>query len=90
VLIYDGTNWKPATAPGSAGEANTASNVGTGIDVFNQKVDENFEFNSISSGAGISVLQQGNNIQIVNTSVGGASGAFIEEDDAIAFAIAFS
>ena len=90
VLIYDGTNWKPATAPGSAGETNTASNVGTGIDVFNQKVDENFEFNSISSGAGISVLQQGNNIQIVNTSVGGASGAFIEEDDAIAFAIAFS
>ena len=93
VLIYNDSNskWEPGTAPGSQGEANTGSNQGTGTgEVFKTKTGVDLEFRNISAGAGITISQVGDNIQIINTSVGGASGSFIEEDDAIAFAIAFS
>ena len=93
VLVYNSTSgkWEPGSAPGSQGEANTGSNAGTGAgSVFKGKTGTDLEFRNISAGAGINVVQSGDNIQIINTSVGGASGDFIEEDDAIAFAIAFS
>ena len=48
VLTWDGSTWKPLAAPGaSGGEANTGSNVGTGRDIFKQKVGINLEFNTI-------------------------------------------
>ena len=94
VLIWNSTSskWEPGVAPDtSTGEANTASNVGTGTGVFKQKAGVDLEFHSISAGTGISVIQQGNNIQIGNLAVSGPGGsAYIEEDDAIAFAIAFA
>ena len=94
VLIWNATNgkWEPGVAPNtSSGEANTASNVGTGLGVFKQKASLDLEFYKLSAGTGISVTQQGNNIQIGNLAVSGPGGsAYIEEDDAIAFAIAFA
>ena len=94
VLIWNATNskWEPGVAPDtSVGEANTASNVGTGLGVFKQKTSLDLEFYKISAGTGISVTQQGNNLQIGNLAVSGPGGsAYIEEDDAIAFAIAFA
>ena len=94
VLIWNATNgkWEPGVAPNtSTGEANTASNVGTGLGVFKQKTSVDLEFYKISAGTGISVTQQGNNLQIGNLAVSGPGGsAYIEEDDAIAFAIAFA
>ena len=94
VLIWNSTTskWEPGVAPdNSTGEANTVSNVGTGTGVFKQKTGVDLEFHSISAGTGISVIQQGNNIQIGNLAVSGPGGsAYIEEDDAIAFAIAFA
>lgn len=42
------------TGPG-AGEANTASNIGTGVGVFNQKTGVNLEFKSLTGGTGISL-----------------------------------
>lgn len=51
VLTWDGANWKPLAAPGaSGGEANTGSNVGTGFDLFKQKVGTNLEFYTVRGG----------------------------------------
>ena len=51
VLTWDGTTWKPLAAPGaSGGEANTGSNVGTGFDIFKQKVSTNLEFYTVRGG----------------------------------------
>jgi hypothetical protein len=51
VLTWDGTNWKPLAAPGATGgEANTGSNVGTGFEVFKQKVGIDLEFYTLRGG----------------------------------------
>jgi uncharacterized protein (UPF0335 family) len=50
-LVYDGTNWvfQPIS---SSGEANTASNVGTGgTGIFKQKTGINLEFNKLNAGS---------------------------------------
>jgi hypothetical protein len=43
--------------PGGAAEANTASNVGTGANVFKQKIGVDLEFRSLVGGDGIDVTQ---------------------------------
>ena len=63
VLTWDGTKFKPAAAPGaSGGEANTGSNIGTGRNLFKQKVGVNLEFNTLrSSDSIVSVVQNSGN-----------------------------
>lgn len=65
VLTWDGLDltW---TAPASAGEANTASNVGTaGVGVFKQKSSENLEFKKINAGSNkISITDDTGNDEI--------------------------
>lgn len=64
VLTWDGTNYKPVAPPGaSGGEANTGSNVGTGVNIFKQKVGIDMEYNTIRSTAQPIVVTQntGNN-----------------------------
>lgn len=46
----------------AAGEANTASNLGVGYGIYQQKVDVDLQFNSISGGSGIIIAKSGNNI----------------------------
>lgn len=48
------------------GEANTASNIGTGIGVFKEKVVNDLKFKSLVAGAGISITPDANTITIVN------------------------
>lgn len=55
------------------GEVNTASNVGTGAEVFKEKSGVDLKLRSIVAGAGISVTQGTNTITIENT--GGGGGA---------------
>jgi hypothetical protein len=55
LLQYNGTNWVNATV-GSAGEANTASNVGGKVgEVFRSKTGTDLAFRTIDAGAGIGI-----------------------------------
>ena len=54
-----------ATGGGGGGEANTASNVGIGIDFFKQKVGVNLEFRTLSGGT-YTQLIQGTSTNLLN------------------------
>ena len=58
----------------SSGEANTASNVGSGAAVFKQKSGIDLEFRSLVAGANISLSQTANTIVISATGGGGGGG----------------
>ena len=58
------TTGQSITKPEYAGEANTASNVGTGADVFKQKAGVNLQFRTIIGGAGTTIVQNADDITI--------------------------
>ena len=58
----------------SAGEANTASNVGGGGQVFKQKTGVDLEFRTVVAGSNVSVVQTANTIVISSTGGGGGGG----------------
>ena len=62
---YENGVWKDII-----GEINTGSNLGTGAAVFKQKVGVNFEYRTLTSGAGIALNETANEIQIINTVTG--------------------
>jgi hypothetical protein len=65
VLTWNGTIWVPATPPGAAGgEANTASNVGAGAEIFKQKAFFDLEFRSMIGSDPIEVIQNSNDITL--------------------------
>lgn len=56
----------------SAGEANTASNVGAGVgEVFKQKTGVDLEMKTIKAGTGISISNDTNEVTIASTITGG-------------------
>jgi hypothetical protein len=62
------SEWEPADPPGaSGGEANTASNLGTGEGVYSAKVGVDLRFKSIKAGTGISLSADSNEITVTNT-----------------------
>lgn len=58
----------------SSGEANTASNVGGGNQVFKQKSGIDLEFRTLIAGANVSISQTANTLIISSTGGGGGGG----------------
>lgn len=58
------SKWIPATVSGGGGEANTASNVGTGANVFKAKTGVDLAFRKINARAGIIVTENAGDISI--------------------------
>jgi len=65
VLTWNGSRWVAAEAPGaSGGEANTATNLNSGFEVFAQKVGVDLQFRSFESGDNINMSQSSERITI--------------------------
>lgn len=92
---YDATSWNgnfevptknairdKIESMASSGEANTASNVGTGADVFKQKTGVDLEFRTITSGTGITVTENTNEIEVKVKAYNDFDTASIQTTDA--------
>lgn len=67
VIIYQSSTDNSTfffNATSSGGEANTASNIGTGVGLFNSKVGVDLRFHSLVAGDNISITDIGNEIRI--------------------------
>lgn len=91
VLVYRGGVWVNEAQTGGSGEANTASNIGTGVGLFAQKVDADLQFKSLIAGANVSLTFNGTSVTIDATtggesavsSVNGSTGAVVLDTDDI-------
>lgn len=81
VITLSGGNWVPFASSG----VETASNVGTGADVFKQKVGANFEFRTLVQGTNITITENANDITITGAASGAITGAFTSTDQVITF-----
>jgi len=72
VLTFNGTVWESAPAPGSSGgEANNGVNLGTGSNIFVQKVGTDLQFRSLKVFGGLNILQTATEIEIDASNING-------------------
>lgn len=79
VLVYDAQRGSFINSPGS--ELFTASNQGTGVPVFDEKVGSDFEFNTLVAGPNVTIDKVGNNINI-SANVAGAGVVLVVPNNA--------
>lgn len=91
ILQTDGTNNSWVAAGAGSGEANTASNLGTGRNIFDSKSGVDLRFNSIAAGTNITLSTTTNNNTIVisSTASGGGSGNVATSTSETAGALAY-
>ena len=70
-IFVGSTSSTGATSSGGTGEANTASNVGTGAGIFKQKTGVDLEFKSLTAGTNITLTQNADDIEV--SASGGAT-----------------
>jgi len=63
-VSFDITDDRIEISASGSGEANTASNVGTGFDVFKQKTGVDFEFRTLIFGDGLNASENTNDISV--------------------------
>jgi hypothetical protein len=75
ILEYDTdtSTWINVPNTGGGGEVNTASNLGGGVGVFAQKVDEDLQFKGLVAGTNITLTPSATGITIDATGVGGGA-----------------
>jgi hypothetical protein len=85
LFIYDQTNDEPIVFDGTSWQALsaflnpvTASNEGSGVEVFKQKTGDNLEFRTLTAGSNISFNQTADEIEISSSGGGSGSGGFTE------------
>lgn len=74
VSISDTANEITISAAAGGGEANTASNLGTGYGLYSNKSGVDLQFKSLVAGANVSISQTATEITISATGGGGGSG----------------
>lgn len=75
ILVYNAatSTWLNEPNTGGSGEANTASNLGSGAGVFAQKVGVDLQFKSLVAGTNVTLTPTGNSITIAAAGGGGGS-----------------
>ncbi len=63
-LYVDASGYLIVSLEGGAGEANTASNLGAGSQVYKAKSGVDLQFRSLTAGSGIGLVQSANSIEI--------------------------
>ena len=74
-IFIGSTSSSGGTSTGGAGEANTASNVGTGVGLFKQKTGVDLEFKSLTAGTNITLTAGADDI-IIDASGGATAEQF--------------
>ena len=75
------THSQSAHAPSNA-EANTASNLGTGSEVFKAKSGVDLQFRKLTAGSNVTITENTNDITIASTGGGGGASAMDDLSDA--------
>ncbi|GEM_PF-1596082 len=70
--VYDGAGW--VSVGGASGEANTASNVGGGEDIYKTKSGVNLQFKTLVAGSNVTLTGGSDTVTISASGGGGGSG----------------